>query len=145
MGGAVNDTQVSIVYQKPVPVKLEESFPGLIPVQRKWLGWTGFALKDSFSFPFEGNGITISSGMSNEWGVKSDYIFKVEADIDGVKEIIELPYNFRTRRNELLAKYNMPMGKHLLKLSLLNPDKMGDIILKDIIIYSDKPAKNGYR
>lgn len=37
------------------------------------------------------------------------------------------------------------MGKHLLKLSLLNPDNMGDIILKDIIIYSDKPAKNGYR
>lgn len=144
-GGAVKDSQVSIVYQKPVPVKLEESFPGLIPVQRKWLGWTGFALKDSFSFPFEGNGITISSGMSNEWGAKSDYIFKVEADIDGVKEIIELPYNFRIRRNELLAKYNLPMGKHLLKLTLLNPDKMGDIILKDIIIYSDKPAKNGYR
>jgi len=82
--------------------------------------------------------------MSNEWGTKSDYIFKVEAVFDGVKEIIQLPYNFRVRKNELLAKYNLPMGKHLLKLTLVNPDKMGDIILKDIIIYSDKPARNAF-
>ncbi len=143
-GGIVNSNTVSIVYQNPIPVKFEESFTGLIPVERKWLGWSGHILKDTFSFSFDGNGIAISSAMSNEWGTKSDYIFKVEAVFDGVKEIIQLPYNFRVRKNELLAKYNLPMGKHLLKLTLVNPDKMGDIILKDIIIYSDKPARNAF-
>lgn len=140
-GGFVKDNSVSIAYQKPKPVKFEESFPGLIPVQRKSLGWSGVTLKDTFSFSFEGNGIAISSSMSNEWGAKSDYVFKVEADLDGAKEIIALPYNFRIRKNELLAKYNLPMGKHVLKLTLLNPDKMGEIILKDIIIYSNNPDK----
>ena len=114
-GGSVNGNSVSIVYQKPIPVKFEQSFSGLIPVQRKWLGWSGVTLKDTFSFPFEGNGINIASGLSNEWGAKSDYVFKVEADIDGVKEIIPLPYNFRVRKNELLTKYNLPIGKHLLR------------------------------
>ena len=143
-GGSVNGNSVSIVYQKPIPVKFEQSFSGLIPVQRKWLGWSGVTLKDTFSFPFEGNGINIASGLSNEWGAKSDYVFKVEADIDGVKEIILLPYNFRVRKNELLTKYNLPIGKHLLKLTLLNPDKVGSIILKDIIIYADKASKNKF-
>lgn len=83
--------------------------------------------------------------MSNEWDAKSDYVFEVEADIDGVKENIRLPYNFRIRKNELLTKYNLPQGKHLLKLTLLNPDKTGDISLKDIIIYADKPNRNEYK
>jgi ADP-ribosylglycohydrolase len=144
-GGVVKDNAVSLIYQKPMAVKFEESFPGLIPVQRISLGGEGIILKDTFSFPFEGNGITLSSGMSDEWNAKSDYVFKVEADIDGVKETIRLPYNFRVRKNELLAKYNLAMGKHILKLTLLNPDKMGDILLKDIIIYSDKPLKNEFK
>lgn len=142
-GGSRNSNSVSIVYQKPVPVKFEESFPGMIPAERKWMGWSGVILKDTFSFPFEGTGIAIASGMSNEWDAKSDYVFKVEAVIDGIKEIIELPYNFRIRKNELLAKYNLQAGRHMLKLTLLNPRKTGDIILKDIIIYSDKPVKTG--
>jgi ADP-ribosylglycohydrolase len=140
-GGTLKDNSISLVYQKPKPVKFEESFPGLIPVQRVALGWGGIALKDTFSYSFEGNGITLSSGMSDEWNAKSNYVFNVEADIDGVKEMIRLPYNFRVRKNELLAKYNLPMGKHLLKLTVANPDKIGDILLKDIIIYSNKPVK----
>jgi len=82
--------------------------------------------------------------MSKEWDAKSNYIFKVVSDIDGVKEIINIPYNFLLRKYEVLAKYNLPMGKHILKLNLLNPDKIGDIILRDIIIYGDKISKNEY-
>ena len=79
--------------------------------------------------------------MSKEWDAKSNYIFKVVSDIDGVKEIINIPYNFLLRKYEVLAKYNLPMGKHILKLNLLNPDKIGDIILRDIIIYGIKFLK----
>jgi hypothetical protein len=143
-GGTVNEKTVSIVYQKPTPVKFEESFSGLIPIDRIELGRGGVILKDTFSFPFTGNGITISSRMSKEWDAKSNYIFKVVSDIDGIKEIIHIPYNFLLRKYEVLAKYNLPMGKHILKLNLLNPDKIGDIILRDIIIYGDKISKNEY-
>ena len=143
-GGSVNGDKISIVYQKPIPARFEESFTRMMPVERKSLGWSGVVLKDTFSFPFTGNGIAIASNMSNEWGAKSDYVFKVQIDIDGAKEIINLPYNFRIRRNELLSKYNLSQDKHMLKLTLLNPDKIGDIILNNIIIYSDKPVKNEF-
>ena len=141
-GGTVSDNSVSIVYQTPKTVAFEESFPGLIPVQRKWMGWSGYTLKDTLVFPFEGNGIAICSGMSNEWDSKTDYVFDVEVDIDGIKEIAKMPFNFRIRKNELFAKYDLPIGKHVLKLRFLNPDKMSTITIRDIIVYSDKPAKN---
>lgn len=144
-GGSVNGDMVSIVYQKPISARFEESFTGVKPVERRSLGWSGVVLKDTFSFPFEGNGIAISSGMSNEWGAKSDYVFKVEVDIDGAKETTELPYNFRIRRNEILSKYNLSQGKHMLKLKILNPDKVGDVFINSIIIYSDKPINNEFK
>jgi hypothetical protein len=140
-GGSVKDGVATITYQKPVPVRFEQSFGGLIPVERKWLGWSGFTLKDTYTSDFEGNGIVVVASISNEWSANSGYVFKVEADIDGKKEIVEMPYNFTTRRTDLLWKYDLPMGKHTLKLHLLNPDKIGNIVLKDVIIYADKPAK----
>ena len=140
-GGSVKDTTVSIKYQSPVPVKFEQSFTGLIPVERKWLGWSGITLKDSYSYDFEGNGIAMTGNCSNEWGAKSDYVFKIEVDMDGVKEIVEMPFHFTNRKTEIFWKYNLPPAKHTLKLTLLNPDKRAGIVLKDIIIYADKPLK----
>lgn len=142
-GGKVNENNVSIVYQKPVAVKFEQSFAGMVPVQRKGSGWdTG---KEPFTIAFEGNGIVINSFMKNEWEARTDYVFRVEAELDGVKEIFTMPFNFLTRRNEIFSRYNLPMGKHLLKLTVLNPDPVSQISLKDMIIYSDKPVKNEFK
>lgn len=143
-GGKVSADRVSLKYQKPMPVRFEESFPGMVPVERRGLGWGGFVLKKSYHLNFEGTGIAIASGMTDEWNAKSDYVFEVEMVLDGKKEIISLPYHFRERKYEILAKYHLPAGKHELTLTILNPDKRGDIVLKDIIIYADKPAKDNF-
>lgn len=134
-GGSISEKEVSIRYQEPVAVRLEQSFVGLAPVIRKWVGWNNVALKDSYSFDFEGTAIVVASSISDEWNANADYEFKVEVDIDGEKEIVLLPYNFKKRKTELLAKYNLQKGRHQLKLSLLNPSAIGAVTIGDIIVY----------
>ncbi|MEI7628824.1 MAG: ADP-ribosylglycohydrolase family protein [Bacteroidota bacterium] len=137
-GGTVNGDKITIIYQQPKPVPFEESFAGLHPLKRKWLGWNSDEVKDSYEFDFEGNGLTIQSGMSNEWATTTSYVFKVEIDIDEKKEILNLPYNFRLRRNELYSNFDLQEGKHTVKIKILNPDKIASLQLKDLIMYSNK-------
>ena len=137
-GGTVKGDAISIRYQAPVAVRFEQSFPGLVPVERKWLGWSGFALKDTYFYDFEGNGIVLTGNCTNEWDVKSDYVFKLEVDLDGVKEIVALPYHFTNRKAEIFWKYGLPLGKHKISLKLLNPSPKTDIVLKDVLVYSDR-------
>jgi len=137
-GGTIQDNNVSIAYQQPVPVQLEQSFVGLTPTVRKGSGWSNKPFKDSFAYDFDGNGIVITSSLSDEWNAKSDYEFKVEVDLDGVKEIISLPYNFKKRKAELFSKYQLNEGHHQLKLTLLNPSTIGNILINDLIVYSNK-------
>ncbi|MBK6978094.1 MAG: hypothetical protein IPH28_14185 [Cytophagaceae bacterium] len=54
-------------------------------------------------------------------------------------ETANLPTSFKDRRHEIAWKYELPKGKHTVKLKLLNPDKELDIRLWDILIYSDQP------
>ncbi len=138
-GGSIRDSTVSIVYQAPKTVRFEQSFEGMVPVRRQ-VG--GSVLKDTVSYRFEGNGIVVTGGPSGIWGKKSDYVFKVEADLDGVLDTLELPFNFNTRRHEVLSGYQLPVAKHKLKLRLLNPDPVANVLLNDVIIYSDKPEKS---
>jgi hypothetical protein len=110
-------------------------------VERKRFSDRDLFLKDTASMVFEGTGITVNSGMTNEWNARTDHVFKVQVDLDGKKQIIELPYHFLQRKNELLALNGLTPGKHVLKLKLLNPDKRADIVLKYAIIYSNKTAE----
>ena len=126
------------IRDRPKPVAFEESFAGLHPVKRKWLGWNSDEVKDSYEFDFEGNGLTIHSGMSNEWGTTTNYSFRVEMDVDGKKEQFNMPYNFRLRRNELYSNFELAEGKHTVKIKILNPDKIASLQLKDLIVYSNK-------
>lgn len=138
-GGSVGENSVSIRNQAPVPVRFEQSFTGLFPVERKWLGWNGYVLNDPYSYAFEGTGIVITGACANEWDARSDYVYQIAVELDGKKETVEMPFHFTNRKTEVFWKYNLPPGKHTVKLTLLNPDKRSNIVLKDLIIYSDKP------
>ncbi len=135
-GGSVKDAEVRILYQEPKPVKMELSFPNYQPVERKRFTKGDLFLKDTASMVFEGTGITVNSGMTNEWNARTDHVFKVQVDLDGKQQIIELPYHFLQRKNELLSVNGLKQGKHVLKLKLLNPDNRSDVVLKDAIIYA---------
>jgi hypothetical protein len=79
--------------------------------------------------------VVLTGNCTNEWGVKNEYVFKIEVEIDGAKEVVEMPFHFTNRRTEVYWNYALKPAKHTLKLRLLNPDKRADIVLKDLIVY----------
>lgn len=137
-GGSVGKEFVTILYQKPTAVKFEKSFENLEVTDRKWIGGNNFATKNNYSFDFNGTGINIGATLNNEWASNTETIFKIEVNLDGEKEIVTMPFNFKTRKPELYYNYNLKPGDHHVELSLLNPSNVSSVNLSDIIIYNKK-------
>ena len=135
-GGKINGDKVNIASQSPTPVKFEKSFEGHYPVTKIPVEFS----KDSseMNFEFEGIGF-VMKGEISPWDNKSDFVFKIELYLDSTLiESPELPASFITRRHELCWKYQLPKGKHHVKLKILNPSKSFEIVPSEVIIYSDK-------
>ncbi|WP_046243339.1 ADP-ribosylglycohydrolase family protein [Hymenobacter terrenus] len=136
-GGKVSGDQVTIKVQEPTPVKFEESFAGHFPVSKISVNKP---LTDEYTFDFDGIGFVLR-GETAKWAAKSDYVLKMEMTLDGkAPEVIELPTAFTTRRLELCWKYQLPKGKHTVRLKLLNPSPDYPCNLGEAFIYSDKPV-----
>ncbi|MFD1875594.1 ADP-ribosylglycohydrolase family protein [Hymenobacter bucti] len=136
-GGKVAGEQVTIKLQTPVPVQFEESFAGHFPVKKIAVNKP---LKDEYTFDFEGIGY-VMKGETSKWSQKSDYVFRTEVSIDGQAPVlVELPTNFTTRLQELNYKYQLPKGKHTVKVKLLNPSAEFPCNIGEVIVYSDQPA-----
>lgn len=138
-GGVVDGDKVTIKVQKPKPVRLEVGFEGHYPLEKKELN---IELKDEASFSFEGIGFAASgSATANERGAsRNDHRFEVEMYIDG--ELVGktmLPTNYAKRKFIPFWKYQLPMGRHTVRLKVLNPTDKAKIRLPYAIIYSDQP------
>jgi hypothetical protein len=135
-GGKVNGNEIVIQTQPVTPVRMEESFPGHHVAGKKIVEQD---LRNDFSFEFDGIGFVVR-GESARWNSSSEYVARIELRVDDtLKEIIELPASFTTRRHELAWKYQLPKQKHKVSLRLLNPDAKETVRVKDIIFYSDAP------
>jgi len=134
-GGHIGADSVSIKLQKPETVKFEKSFEGIYPVAKVPVKWNPG--KDEISFQFEGSGFVLK-GESAKWGSESNYVFNTELYVDDkLVESPKLPTSYTARRYELCWKYDLPKGKHVVRLKVLNPSKDEEIIASEAIIYSD--------
>lgn len=134
-GGKIENGQITIPLEAPVPVRYEKSFEGHYPVERREIFK---ALHDEFTFDFDGVGFVIT-GETAKWNSTSNYVFNVECYIDDqLVETAKLSTSYLTRKNELIWKYQLPPGKHSVRLKLLNPDANLECRLGEIIIYADK-------
>ncbi|MBC7851658.1 MAG: ADP-ribosylglycohydrolase family protein [Chitinophagaceae bacterium] len=134
-GGTVNGEEIIIKTQSPVPVRLEQSFTQLFPIEKKTVTWS--ASKDTLRFDFTGTGFVIR-GETAPWMGQSAHVFRTELWLDG--KLIEsplLPASFTTRRYELCWKYGLPKGKHNVELRILNPVQGENVKASEAIIYSD--------
>ena len=52
--------------------------------------------------------------------------------------------SFTQRRHDLFWKYQLPKGKHTLRVKLLNPDAEHVVRMSELMVYSDKPLKSKY-
>jgi hypothetical protein len=112
---------VTIFTQVPKTVRWEQGFTGMRPVQKTELR-EGINNKE-ISFEFTGTGFVLKGETEKIKPDSPDYTFDEEVWIDGKKtEVVKLPTNYTTRRQELCWKYQLPVGKHSIRVKVLNPD-----------------------
>jgi hypothetical protein len=148
-GGKVEGENVTIVCQKPLPVHYEKSFDGLYPIEIKALHKR---IIDVGEFAFVGTGVVFKGGISSSGGgnnnvsaKNANYVAKVLVSMDGSEvETVSLPVDYRTRRNEIFWKYQLPNQGHTVTFKWLNPEEGIAINFYDAIIYSDKPYLNNH-
>lgn len=134
-GGSSDDENVTILYQEPIPVRLEQGFEGHHPAefanQRVHLN----ADLTAFTFEFSGNGFVISGGCP--WGTDASYTGKVEVMIDGkLHETADIPADYRKRRYDLTWAYGLEEGAHTVRVKLLNPTDELSIETSKFVVYS---------
>jgi hypothetical protein len=135
-GGSVKGNNITIKLQPPAPVKFEKSFPGLFPVEKKKVTFS--ETKDEISFEFEGTGFVLK-GETARWGNQAGYVIRAELYVDGIKkETFRLPVSYTTRRYEICWKYNLPEGKHNVRVKLLNPSPDYPVFNAEALIYREK-------
>jgi hypothetical protein len=137
-GGVVKDNKVTIVVQKPVPVRYEKSFEGMFPVAK-----VKFKRKitDTAGFSFQGTGFALLGEADKKNSRMPDYVLKADLYLDGEKiETVSLPTSFTTRRFDLFWKYRLPDQKHQVKIVIKNPRKGYELRSTDYVLYQDKPA-----
>lgn len=137
-GGNINGNIITIKKQIPKPVKWEQSFTGILPFDRQWIGKN---LDNEYEFEFTGNAFVINGEYKPTTGSVYDEnrteVAVVEMYIDGVlAETIKLPMSFTKRRHEIAWKYQLENKLHKVKLKLLNPSKESICFLGDMILYS---------
>ncbi len=139
-GGRVEGENVTIKLQQPEPVPLEIAFEGHFPQQKQNLDQV---LADETSLAFEGIGFVITGGAQKKG--EDDYIFDVEVSIDGeVIETVKLPTKFVHRRFYLFWRYQLPDGKHEVRLKVLNPTDKAQVNLNDMLVYGANPVSVDY-
>jgi len=138
-GGKIENNEILIQYQAPKAAKFEKSFENLVPLLKKDFGWKDYALKDTFSYEFDGSGIVLAGYCTNDWNEKIDYVFEIEVKIDGkLMETVKTTVYNTKRKHDLYWNYDLENKKHKLQIKLLNPTKLSDVMLRSIIVYANK-------
>jgi hypothetical protein len=138
--GNVEGQNVRIQVQKPETVRLEVCFEGHYPSERKPLN---IQLDKEASFEFEGIGFAVNGNVSAK--DNDSYRFCVEMWVDRkLVESSDLPTDILVRKETLFWKYALAKGRHNVRLKVLNPSDQARIVLREAIIYKDRPARPRY-
>jgi len=159
VGGSVEGGKVVIPFQQPVPVKFEQNFEKTYPVFRDRFDQS---FTDTLTYEFTGNGFIFFGNLVKCAKIDKNYIDRVskrvgseafalaepddpyvaelEMYIDGkLDEVIKMPMKNTSRRLEPAWKYQLPEGRHVVRLRWVNPDPAYEIRINDIMVYSENP------
>lgn len=133
-GGKIEGENVYIKVQKPKAVRFEESFAGLFPTKKQ--DFNKHDIK-SISFDFEGTGFVLRGDAIKRSNDFPDGEITATMYIDGEKvETAKFPTAFRFRRHDLFWKYELPNGKHTVKIEVDTPNNKYLLRSWDYIVYS---------
>ena len=132
-GGKVKNGNITIPVQRPLVAKFEKNFEGHYPIEKRCL--ENQMIDNQFEFDFEGIGFVLA-GETTKANDATDYIAEAELYINNKYiEKFNLPSAASLRRSELCWKYQLPYGKHRVKIVILNPSKRFQIKATDVIVY----------
>jgi hypothetical protein len=146
--GEIEDEVVKIRKQSPVVAPLEENFKGYklkepMAIQKRITSTD----KQEIEIEFDGIGIALKGRAGNldfekKYALLSDeetingYNLQVEFYIDDqLSKTMDLPLYFIERAHELFYQYELPAGKHTLKLMVTNPHEKVYLDIWDLIAY----------
>ncbi len=142
-GGKVNGEWVELPYKAVEPVKLEAGFKGHYPIERKNIPGVINAGNAEKTFEFTGNGFALTGWAR---GNGDNDVVELEMIIDdGQPEQFKMPVNFRERKHEVAWKYQLPEGKHSVKLKMLNQQADIWLDLGDLLVYSENKIENTWK
>jgi hypothetical protein len=141
-GGQVQGDQVVLRPQKPQPAKLEQGFPGHFPTEKRRFYQK---VKEEASFEFEGVGFVVM-GAAERDGTEAEHVYEAQLWIDGqMVEQAKLPTTYKERRFNLFWRYQLPKGKHQVRVKLLNPSAKHHVHMTEIVVFGDQPVANAWK
>lgn len=139
-GGREEDTNLFIKTQKPATVRWEQSFEGLYPSARTVIN-KEFG-KEEFKYDFEGSAVVVMGFVKRLTGTNEDYVLYGDVYIDDKKvEEIRMPYDYIKRKYDVFYTYDLPEGKHSLRIVWKNPRPDFCVQMKDVVVYSNQPQE----
>jgi hypothetical protein len=135
-GGMVDGEAVQLVVQTPRAVRLEQGFEGLELAGKEVVA--GRSVREPFGYAFTGSGWVCMGRVRAMKGCPTDYVARLEIDIDGKKEWIDMPADFITRRFDIYWNYELPEGKHQATIRWTNPIAEADVVVEGMLVYVNK-------
>ena len=128
-GGTVGDTQVVIRTQKPRPVKYEQSFGDLRPVERIQIDQRP---RSGYSMEADCEGIVIRGDVSCEDKL---YEARIEIEVDGRKvDTFAMPADWNRRRHEIWWRFDLKAGQHTITIHWTNPRDDAALYVRDALL-----------
>jgi hypothetical protein len=135
--GTVTDKEVTIMVQSPATVRMEKSFEGMVPVAKE--DYT-VPVTGEHEFEFTGTGFILRGKALKKEKNLPEIVLEADVYVDGVLlGNYKFPTEFTTRRLEICWKYQLPNGKHKVKLVAKKIPKGYELKPSDYLVYSDKP------
>jgi hypothetical protein len=131
--GKQRPNEISIPLQNPVQTSVERSFEShniseIRPFENQ-------IISRELQFDFEGIGFVVKGDFVSK-EIDSDFSFNAELYIDNrFVETIDLPVKASSRRGELFWKYQLPHGKHAVRIVLLNPSEEHQLKVTELVVY----------
>lgn len=120
----------------PVPVRYEQSFEGISPVEKRVLKK---AFTDSVELAFKGNSIVVEGSVRKTGHADDSYVASVTALLDGTEmESFKMPMDYIKRKYEIFSAYGFPSGDHVLTLRLNNPHPDYELYASEMVVYDEQ-------
>ncbi|HEX5669722.1 MAG TPA: ADP-ribosylglycohydrolase family protein [Chitinophagaceae bacterium] len=131
-GGKQIGNDVIINSEQVSQVRFEQGFSGLGKVKELKSGsWD----KNEISFSFEGNAFVIKGGVGKKKPELPEKDIRIRLIVDGKTETLTLPTNFQSRKHDIYWNYDLPHGKHDVKLEVIEPNADYRLDISTIFYY----------